>query len=173
MDRTHSRKDFLCLAAGGMCATGGAMLAWPFIDQMNPSADVFPYRHNVDVSSVKPGQQIRITWQGKPVFIRRRTEQEIARAGADDHAKLPDPEPDRLRVQKPEWLIVVGVCTHFGCVPMAGRGDYDGWFCPCHGAHFDLSGRVRKGPAPRNLDIPHYEFLDEKTVRFSIWPNRR
>jgi ubiquinol-cytochrome c reductase iron-sulfur subunit len=124
----------------------------------------------IDISSVQEGQSITVTWRGKPVFVRRRTAQEIEQARTIDINQLPDPQPDQARVQKPEWLILVGVCTHLGCVPLGQkttdpRGEYGGWFCPCHGSHYDTSGRIRKGPAPLNLAVPTYTFLTDTTVR--------
>ena len=161
-----TRRDFLYVAAGGMGGVGTVIMAWPFVGQMNPSQDVLALSSiEVDISAIEPGQQVKKFWRGKPVFIRRRTPEEIEKSVADDTASLPDPELDADRAQKPEWLILVGVCTHFGCVPLADRGEYGGWFCPCHGSHYDLSGRIRKGPAPRNLEVPQYEFLDDNTVK--------
>ena len=111
------------------------------------------------------GQSVTITWRGKPVFVRHRTEKEIEEARSVPLSDLPDPQTDADRVEKPEWLIVVGVCTHLGCVPLGYQGDYDGWFCPCHGSHYDTSGRIRRGPAPLNLLVPEYVFLDDSTIR--------
>ena len=108
---------------------------------------------------------MKIAWRGKPVYIRRRTEEEISLAELDDDASLPDPQKDIDRVQKKEWLIVLGVCTHLGCIPIANQGDYEGWFCPCHGSHYDISGRIRKGPAPTNLEVPPYEFVTETLLK--------
>ncbi len=165
-DDAGTRRDFLYIAAGGMGAVGTGALAWPFIDQMNPSEDVLALSTiEVDISGVEPGMQIKPIWRGKPVFIRRRTAAEISKAEADDGASLKDPQKDSDRVQKPEWLVLIGVCTHFGCVPLGNQGDYGGWFCPCHGSHYDLSGRIRFGPAPRNLDVPPYVFLDDNTLK--------
>ncbi|RIK92589.1 MAG: ubiquinol-cytochrome c reductase iron-sulfur subunit [Proteobacteria bacterium] len=161
-----TRRDFLYVAGGAFAAVGAAAAAWPLIDQMNPSADVLALSSTeVDLSNIEVGQSITVMWRGKPVFIRHRTEQEIAEAAAVNVASLPDPQTDAERAMKPEWLIMVGVCTHLGCVPLGQRGDYNGWFCPCHGSHYDTSGRIRKGPAPLNLEIPAYEFLDDTTVK--------
>ncbi len=166
-----SRRDFLYLATGAMGVVGAASFVWPLIDMMNPAADVLALASTeVDLSAIEVGQAITVKWRGKPVFIRRRTPQEIEQARNDDKADLKDPEPDSARVQRAEWLIVVGVCTHLGCIPLGQkpgdpRGDYGGWFCPCHGSHYDTSGRIRKGPAPRNLVVPGYAFLDDATVR--------
>ncbi|XP_010068637.2 cytochrome b-c1 complex subunit Rieske-4, mitochondrial-like [Eucalyptus grandis] len=118
----------------------------------------------VDLSSIEPGSTVTVKWRGKPVFIRRRTEEEIERASREDWTSLRDPQPDSARVQDPEWLVVVGVCTHLGCIPLPNAGDYGGWFCPCHGSHYDISGRARKGPAPLNLEVPVYAFLDERRL---------
>ncbi len=159
-DREETRRDFLYLATGAVTAVGTAALIWPLIDNMNPSADVLALSSTeVDLSPIEVGQSITAVWRGKPLFIRRRTPDEIATARADDAADLRDPEPDEARVQKPEWLIVVGICTHLGCIPLGQmaadpRGDWGGWFCPCHGSHYDTSGRVRRGPAPTNLAVP-------------------
>ena len=170
-DREETRRDFLYLATGAVTAVGAAAMIWPLIDNMNPSADVLALSSTeVDLSPIEVGQSITPVWRGKPLFIRRRTPDEIAKARADDTADLRDPEPDEARVQKPEWLIVVGICTHLGCIPLGQlatdpRGDYDGWFCPCHGSHYDTSGRIRRGPAPRNLEVPPYVYLDDTTIK--------
>mgnify|MGYP000459640740 CR=1 FL=1 len=162
------RRDFLVVSAGAFVGVGVAGLAWPFIDQMNPSADVLALSSiEVDISNVEVGQSIKATWRGKTVFIRRRTPEEIAKAKAADTASdLIDPQTDGDRVQagKEEWLIVIGVCTHLGCIPVGESGEYDGWFCPCHGSHYDTSGRIRKGPAPLNLAVPPYVFKTDTLV---------
>jgi len=166
-----SRRDFLYVAAAGAGAVGTVLAVWPLIDSMNPAADVLALASSeVDLSAIEEGQSITVKWRGKPVFVRHRTAAEIERARADDGADMPDPQPDAARVQRPEWLIVVGVCTHLGCVPLGQkdsdpRGDWGGWFCPCHGSHYDTSGRIRKGPAPRDLEVPSYLFVDDSTVR--------
>lgn len=166
-----SRRDFLYLATIGVGAAGAAAFAWPIIDSMNPAADVLALASvEVDLSAIEVGQSITVKWRGKPVFIRRRTEAEIGAARSVDLADLKDPQPDDQRVQKPEWLIMIGVCTHLGCIPLGQspsdpKGDFGGWFCPCHGSHYDTSGRIRRGPAPKNLRIPGYDFLDDTTVR--------
>jgi ubiquinol-cytochrome c reductase iron-sulfur subunit len=165
------RREFLYLATMGVGAVGAAAFAWPLIDSMNPAADTLALSSiEVDLSPIQVGQSITVTWRGKPVFIRRRTAEEIEEARAVKLEDLRDPEPDKERVQEPEWLILVGVCTHLGCIPLGQksadpRGDYGGWFCPCHGSHYDTSGRIRKGPAPKNLQVPDYVFLDDSTVR--------
>lgn len=161
-----TRRDFLYIATGSFAAVGAASLAWPFIDQMNPDASVKALASiEVDISAIEAGQSITVKWRGNPVFIRHRTEKEIKDAEAVPLADLPDPQPDSERVKKPEWLIQVGVCTHLGCVPLGQAGDFNGWFCPCHGSHYDTSGRIRKGPAPTNLPIPDYEFVEETKVK--------
>jgi ubiquinol-cytochrome c reductase iron-sulfur subunit len=168
--KNDSRRDFLALTAASFGAVGAGAVAWPFINSMNPAKDTLALSTTeVDLSPIEVGQSVTVMWRGKPVFIRRRTEKEIAEAKESDSAKLVDPETDAQRVKDPQWLIVIGICTHLGCVPggqKAGesRGDYDGWFCPCHGSHYDTSGRIRKGPAPRNLDVPPYEFLNDETL---------
>lgn len=168
-----TRRDFLYLATAGVAAVGAGSVAWPFIHQMNPAADVLALATvDVNVSALQPGQSITVKWRGKPVFIRRRTEAEIEQARADDAAALPDVQKDEDRVikGKEEFLVVLGVCTHLGCVPLGqkaseSRGDFGGWFCPCHGSHYDTSGRIRKGPAPKNLAVPQYSFLDDSNIR--------
>jgi ubiquinol-cytochrome c reductase iron-sulfur subunit len=165
-----TRRDFLYLLTGATTAVGAAVLVWPLVDSMNPSADVLALASSeVDLSGVEEGMAITIKWRGKPVFIRHRTEEEIQEARAVDVSTLRDPQPDEARVEKPEWLVMVGVCTHLGCVPLGQNptdphGDFDGWFCPCHGSHYDSSGRIRKGPAPLNLQVPEYAFVDDTTV---------
>jgi ubiquinol-cytochrome c reductase iron-sulfur subunit len=163
------RRDFLVLSAQAMAGLGAAALIWPFVDSMNPSADVLAMASTeVDLSPIAEGQEIRVMWRGKPVFIRHRTKKEIEEARSVDVSALPDPQKDEDRVAKgkDQWMIMVGVCTHLGCVPLGNNaGDYDGWFCPCHGSHYDTSGRVRKGPAPTNLHIPEYTFLTDNKVK--------
>jgi ubiquinol-cytochrome c reductase iron-sulfur subunit len=175
----ETRRDFLYLATGATAAVGTGLAMWPFIDSMNPGADVRAVSSvEIDVSPIELGQRITVNWRGKPVFINHRTLAEIEQAKADDAADLIDPALDAERVQREEWLVVVGICTHLGCVPLgqkAGdpRGEYGGYFCACHGSAYDTSGRVRRRPAPRNLDVPPHrnldvpphEFLDEATIR--------
>ncbi len=161
-----TRRDFLYIATGAVGAVGAGALAWPFIDQLNPDASVKALASiEVDISAIPVGAAITVTWRGKPVFIRHRSAQEISAAAEVNIEELRDPQTDAARVQKPEWLIMVGVCTHLGCVPLGQKGDFGGWFCPCHGSHYDTSGRVRKGPAPLNLAIPEYVFLDDNRVK--------
>jgi ubiquinol-cytochrome c reductase iron-sulfur subunit len=165
------RRDFLDLVTWSTLAVGAGMIAWPLIDQMNPSADVLALSTtDVDLSPIPEGQAITVTWQGKPVFVRHRTAEEIAEAEEVPLDILRDPQTDGVRVEKPEWLIVVGLCTHLGCVPLGNkptenRGNYGGWFCPCHGSHYDTSGRVRQGPAPQNLHVPQYSFTTDTAIR--------
>ncbi len=167
----EDKRDFLTLATVAVGAVGAGAFLWPIIHSMNPSKDVLALASTeVDISQMEVGQRITVVWRGKPVFIDYRTPEEIAAAQADDEASLPDPQTDSDRVKKTEWLVVVGICTHLGCVPKGqtlgdAKGEYGGWFCPCHGSHYDTSGRIRKGPAPRNMDIPPYEFLDDTTVK--------
>ncbi len=165
------RRDFLEMLTLGTAAVGGGALLWPLIDSYNPSQDVLALASvDVSIAGMEVGQAITITWRGKPVFIRRRTEEEIARAQNIDLDGFRDPETDAERAYRPEWLVVVGICTHLGCVPQGQKsnevkGDYDGWFCPCHGSHYDISGRIRKGPAPKNLEVPPYQFLSDDSIR--------
>ena len=139
---------------------------WPFVDQMNPDSSVRAQATTeVNVGEIEKGKTITVLWRGKPVIIRRRTDKEIQEAKNVDLKKLKDPEKDSDRVKKSEWLVMLGVCTHLGCVPLGNKGEYKGWFCPCHGSHYDTSGRIRKGPAPKNLEIPKYDFLDNNTIK--------
>ncbi len=152
-----NRRDFIHIAAAAAAAGAAGMLAWPLIDQMNPAGDTLALASiEFDLSKVTEGTQVVIKWRGKPVFVRYRTAKEIAEAVAADNEHMPDPakDADRHLKDKPQWLILVGVCTHLGCVPNFGGGEYGGWLCPCHGSQYDTAGRIRKGPAPRNLDIP-------------------
>jgi len=168
----ETRRDFLYISTAAVGAVGAAIAVWPFIDQMNPAADTLALSTTeVNLEPIEEGQAITVVWRGKPVFIRHRTAEEIETAVKDDKATdLLHPETDAARVQKPQWLIMVGVCTHLGCIPLGNKagevkGEYGGWFCPCHGSHYDTSGRIRKGPAPLNLPIPEYTFLDDTTVK--------
>ncbi len=168
-----SRRDVIMIAAGGFAAVGLGLGLWPLLDQMNPDQSALSLATTeVDLAPVKEGQAITVTWRGKPVFIRNRTAEEIQTAEKTPLADLPDPEADSKRV-KPghlNWLVMVGICTHLGCVPKGqsmadAKGDYGGWFCPCHGSHYDTSGRIRKGPAPRNLEVPPYEFVSDTKIK--------
>jgi len=160
------RRDFIFTASYTLGAVGVGAAVWPLIDQMNPDASVKALSSTeVNVSEVQLGQSITVLWRSKPVFIKRRTEEEIAKARQVDLKELKDPEKDEDRAKNPEWLVMVGICTHLGCVPLGNKGEYDGWFCPCHGSHYDTSGRIRKGPAPTNLEVPKYEFVDSNTIK--------
>ncbi|MGH6617966.1 MAG: ubiquinol-cytochrome c reductase iron-sulfur subunit [Alphaproteobacteria bacterium] len=167
----ESRREFLYLVTTAVGAMGAAIVAWPLIDSLNPSADVEALSSvDIDLSAVAVGQRITVKWRGNPVFIDHRTPEEIAKAKDVNVSELRDPQPDEARVKKPEWLIVVGVCTHLGCVPLgqgpnSDRGDWGGWFCPCHGSYYDTSGRVRRGPAPKNLVVPPYTFHSDTQIR--------
>ena len=161
-----NRRDFILTATTAAGAVGVGAAVWPLIDQMNPDASVKALASTeVDISGVEPGQSITVLWRGKPVFIKRRTQEEIDSARAVDLKDLKHPEKDEDRAKNPEWLVMLGVCTHLGCVPLADKGEYKGWFCPCHGSHYDTSGRIRKGPAPINMEIPEYVFLNDNTIK--------
>jgi len=163
---TGERRDFLFTASYTLGAVGVGAAMWPLIDQMNPDASVKALATTeVDISNISLGKTITVLWRGKPVFIRRRTQEEISKAQNVNLEELKDPQKDEDRVKKSEWLIMTGVCTHLGCVPLGDKGDFGGWFCPCHGSHYDTSGRIRKGPAPTNLEIPKYEFVDNNTIK--------
>ena len=179
MSGEGDRRDFLYVATGaaGVVATGAAV--WPLVDQMNPSRDVLALASiEVPVGDLEPGSQITVKWRGKPVFIRRRTAEEIAESRDVALAELPDQsarnanEPDadagdqnRALDSDGEWLVMMGVCTHLGCVPLSDAGDFGGWFCPCHGSHYDLSGRIRRGPAPENLPVPTASFVGDDVIK--------
>jgi len=164
--KSEERRDFLFSASYTLGIVGVAAAAWPLIDQMNPDASVKALATTeVDISSINPGKTITVLWRGKPIFIRRRTKEEIQTAENTKLEDLKDPQKDQDRVKKAEWLVMMGVCTHLGCVPLGDKGDFNGWFCPCHGSHYDTSGRIRKGPAPTNLEIPKYEFVDNNTIK--------
>jgi len=165
-EKKTKRRDFIFTASYALGAVGVGATVWPLIDQMNPDASVKALATTeVDVSTIERGQSISVLWRGKPVFIRRRTEEEIAKAREVDLKELKHPEKDEDRARNPEWLVMVGVCTHLGCVPLGDKGEYGGWFCPCHGSHYDTSGRIRKGPAPTNMEIPKYEFVNSNTIK--------
>ncbi len=165
--KIHSkRRDFLFTATYAVGAVGVVSAIWPLVDQMNPDSSVKALSTTeVDITNIDPGKTITVLWRGKPIFIRRRTKKEIEEASAVDMKDLKDPEKDSDRVKNPEWLVMVGVCTHLGCVPLNGKGEFNAWFCPCHVTHYDTSGRERKGPAPKNLEIPKYEFVDNNTIK--------
>ena len=165
-EKKVKRRDFIFTATYAVGAVGVAATVWPLVDQMNPDASVKALASTeVDVSTVEPGKTITVLWRGKPVFIKRRTQNEIDEARSVRMEDLPDPEKDEDRAKNPEWLVMLGVCTHLGCVPLNDKGDYNGWFCPCHGSHYDTSGRIRKGPAPTNMSIPSYEFLENNIIK--------
>lgn len=164
-----TRRDFLVMTSYAMAGMGGAAVAWPFIDSMNPAADVLALSSiEVDLAPVAEGQEIKVKWRGKPVFIRHRTAKDIDDARAVKVEELIDPETDDVRVKQghEQWLVMIGVCTHLGCVPLGqGAGEFNGWFCPCHGSNYDTSGRIRKGPAPKNLVVPEYTFLSDTRIK--------
>jgi ubiquinol-cytochrome c reductase iron-sulfur subunit len=165
------RRDFLTLVTTAFVAVGVGAVTWPFIASLQPARDVLALASTeVDIAPIAEGQAITVMWRGKPVFVRSRTPNEIQEARAVPLSQLPDPATDQSRVEKDKWLIVIGVCTHLGCVPLGQkptdpRGDYGGWFCPCHGSHYDTSGRIRKGPAPRNLEVPQYAFTSDTKIK--------
>ena len=168
MDKSgkKNRRDFLFTASYTVGAVGLGATIWPLIDQMNPDNSVKALATTeVDISQIQPGNSITVLWRGKPVFIKRRTQEEINDARSVDLKSLKDPQSDEERAKNPEWLVMVGICTHLGCVPLNDKGDYNGWFCPCHGSHYDTSGRIRKGPAPTNMEIPKYEFVNSNTIK--------
>ena len=175
-----TRRDFLYIATAALAAVGAGSVIWPFIDQMNPDASALALASTeVDVSAVEEGQSITVKWRGKPVFVRHRTAKEIEEAEAVAMGDLPDPlarnanleaeapatDPNRAAEGKEPWLVMIGVCTHLGCVPLGQAGDFGGWFCPCHGSHYDTAGRIRRGPAPENLHIPPYAFTSDTVIR--------
>ncbi|BDV33988.1 ubiquinol-cytochrome c reductase iron-sulfur subunit [Methylocystis iwaonis] len=161
-----SRRDILYIATGAAATVAAGGMVWPLISQMNPDASTLALASTeVDLSSVAVGQIVTVKWRGKPVFVRHRTPEEIKTSEDTPLAELPDPQPDSARVQKPEWLVVIGVCTHLGCIPTGKAGEYDGWFCPCHGSTYDVSGRIRSGPAPSNLEVPPYAFVSDKKIK--------
>ena len=174
------RRDFLYIGTGAFAAVGTAMAVWPFIDQMNPDASVKALASvEVDLAPIEEGQSVTISWRGNPVFVRHRTAAEIEEAKSvpiDDlpdqdarNANLPDGTPatdvNRVIEGKEKFLVMLGVCTHLGCVPVGEAGEFDGWFCPCHGSHYDTSGRIRKGPAPENLPVPPYSYASETLIK--------
>ena len=163
-----SKRKFVTNAAFGVAGVGAACTAWPLIDSMNPADDVAALASiEVDISNIAVGQEKKVMWRGKPIFIKRRTKDEIKQAQDVDLNELKDPQTDAERVKKgkEEWLVTIGICTHLGCVPIGGQGEYKGWFCPCHGSQYDTSARIRKGPAPTNLAIPPYSFINDNTIK--------
>ena len=165
-EKKVKRREFIFTATYAVGAVGVGATIWPLIDQMNPDASVKALASTeVDISNVEKGQSITVLWRGKPVFIRRRTDEEIAKARDVNIDELKHPEKDEDRAKDPEWLVMLGVCTHLGCVPLGDKGEYGGWFCPCHGSHYDTSGRIRKGPAPTNMEVPKYEFVNSNIIK--------
>ena len=165
-EKKVKRREFIFTATYAVGAVGVGATVWPLIDQMNPDASVKALASTeVDVSNVEKGQSITVLWRGKPVFIRRRTDEEIAEARDVNLEELKHPEKDEDRAKDPEWLVMLGVCSHLGCVPLGDKGEYGGWVCPCHGSHYDTSGRIRKGPAPTNMEVPKYEFVNSNTIK--------
>ena len=179
-DHEGTRRDFLYYATAGAGAITAGAAVWPLVNQMNPSADVKALSSiRVDISEIEPGTQLTVKWLGKPVFIRRRTEDEISEARGvvmddlidlsarnNNAPELDAADENRALDETGEWLVMMGVCTHLGCVPLGdGAGDFHGWFCPCHGSHYDTSGRIRKGPAPENLPVPMAAFVDDTTIK--------
>jgi ubiquinol-cytochrome c reductase iron-sulfur subunit len=180
-----NRRDFIVIAAQAFAGVGAAVALWPFIHQMNPDASTQALASiEVDLAPIKQGQAITVLWRGKPVFIRNRTEEEVKAARAVMMAELKDPsarndalperasatDANRTKAGKENWLVLVGICTHLGCIPKGqsmadARGDYGGWFCPCHGSHYDTAGRIRVGPAPRNLEVPPYDFVSDTMIK--------
>ena len=163
-----SKRAFTYVMLGGArvaYATAARLAVVKFVGSMSASADVLALSTaEFDLSNISEGSTVTVKWRGKPIFIKHRTAKEIDISEQVDVSHLRDPETDAVRVQKPEWLVVLGVCTHLGCVPTSNAGEYGGWFCPCHGSHYDLSGRIRKGPAPLNLEIPPYKFIEDNKV---------
>ncbi len=179
-DPAGTRRDFLYYATAGAGAVAAGAAVWPLVNQMNPSADVQALASIfVDVSAVEDGTQLTVKWRGKPVFIRKRTEKEIEEGRAVNLSDLVDQNAENANIAADSqatdqnrtldadgvWLVMMGVCTHLGCVPLGNSGDFDGWFCPCHGSHYDTAGRIRKGPAPRNLPVPVAAFTDDTTIK--------
>jgi len=164
-----TRRDFLYIATGTVAAVGGAASLVPLIAQMNPDASTIAAGApvEVDLAPIAEGQIIKVFWRGKPIFISHRTKKEIEEARKVELGSLPDPQADQDRVKKDhdQWLILIGICTHLGCIPLSHQGAYDGWFCPCHGSVYDTSGRIRQGPAPKNLFVPPYKFVSDSKIR--------
>lgn len=168
-----NRRDFIHIATGAAGAAAIGAVAWPLVMQMGPAADTLAAGSvEIDLTKVDEGQQLKTLWRGKPVFVRHRTAEEIAEAEAVALTDMIDPQTDNERLVpdmdgklRPQYLVMVGVCTHFGCVPVGEAGDYDGWYCPCHGSHYDTSGRIRKGPAPTNLEVPSYAYISDAVIK--------
>ena len=180
-----NRRDFIVIAAQAFAGVGAALALWPFISQMNPDASTQAAASlELDLSPVKEGQAITVLWRGKPVFVRHRTKEEITKAldvkiadlidpsarNDDLPEKTPATDPNRTKKGHENWIVLVGICTHLGCIPKGqsigdARGDFGGWFCPCHGSHYDTAGRIRRGPAPRNLEVPPYGFVSDSKIK--------
>jgi ubiquinol-cytochrome c reductase iron-sulfur subunit len=164
-----TRRDFLYIATGAVAAIGGATTLVPLIAQMNPDASTVAAGApvEIDLAPVAEGQMIKVFWRSKPIFIFHRSKKDIDAARKDDTASLPDPEPDAKRVKEghEQWLVVIGICTHLGCIPLSRQGAYEGWFCPCHGSVYDTAGRIRQGPAPTNLVLPPYAFTSDTKIQ--------
>jgi ubiquinol-cytochrome c reductase iron-sulfur subunit len=164
-----TRRDFLYVATGAVAAVGAAATVWPLVAQMNPDASTIAAGApiEVDLTPIAEGQDIKVFWRGKPIYISHRTKKQIEEAQKVPVSSLPDPEPDSARVKAghDQWLVVIGICTHLGCIPIAHEGAYDGFFCPCHGSVYDTSGRIRQGPAPSNLPIPPYTFVSDTKIQ--------
>lgn len=164
-DKGRAFTYFMVGSLGLLSTVGAKSTVESFLQSMSASADVLAMaKVEVKLAAIPEGKNVVVKWQGKPVFIRHRTPDEIAEANDVDISTLRDPQTDAERVKIPEWLVMVGICTHLGCVPIGEAGDFGGWFCPCHGSHYDISGRIRKGPAPLNLEIPQYEFAESETL---------
>ncbi|MBR1218177.1 ubiquinol-cytochrome c reductase iron-sulfur subunit [Bradyrhizobium sp. U87765 SZCCT0131] len=164
-----TRRDFLYVATGAVAAVGAVATAWPLISQMNPDASTIAAGApiDVDLTPIAEGQAIKVFWRGKPIYIMNRTKKQVEEARSVPVASLPDPQTDQARVKEghEQWLVVIGICTHLGCIPIAHEGNYDGFFCPCHGSQYDSSGRIRQGPAPANLPLPPYAFLSDSKIK--------
>jgi ubiquinol-cytochrome c reductase iron-sulfur subunit len=164
-----TRRDFLFVATGAAAAVGGLATLWPLVSQMNPDASTIAAGApiEVDLTPIATGQDIKVFWRGKPIYIMNRTKKQIEEARAVPLASLPDPATDQSRVKEghDQWLVVIGICTHLGCIPIAHEGNYDGFFCPCHGSQYDSSGRIRQGPAPLNLYVPPYQFVSDTKIQ--------
>lgn len=166
--KNESRRKLLTTTAYTAAGIGAACAILPFVDSMNPSKDVAALASiEVDLANIKVGEEKKVMWRGKPVSVRRRSTAEIKEAQDLDIAELRDPQKDSERVKagKEEWLVTIEICTHLGCIPIMGQGEYQGWFCPCHGSQYDTSARIRKGPAPKNLEIPPYEFISDTKIK--------
>lgn len=163
-----NRRDFLYVATGAVAGVGAAAVVWPLINQLNPDASTLALATiEYDISAIEVGQTVTITWRGLPVFVRHRTEKDIEEAKAVPMSDLKDPETDEQRTKEghEDWLVMIANCTHLGCVPTGNAGEFDGWFCPCHGSEYDTAGRIRKGPAPKNLVVPPYEFISDTLIQ--------